>query len=388
MALWAQALLTGKLLKPETISQAWTPASLNDGEQAGYGLGWGIGRLEGHREVNHGGGHATGFTSFLGLYPEDRLGVVVLLNRGGANPGRIARRVAGLYVPELAPQPEQTARGRPTGNDRVPGDCLTKAADSWLEESRSTAEMWQVLEAQKTDIQTQLQTLGALQSLELLASVQVRRVSNVPIPRGFRQRHVDHLRDAGPKAQGRGFDQPRGGLIRTSGECGHAWSGIHTNTDLEELGPGRTGPQHSGDAGGARKNTQLGHGRTPHHRTPKSISGLNSTGHPSSILFQNHEMLHKLCVIDPARRDVRVRRRDGRGLPAGPRFPAARGRAQGEVIGPLTLPSQVFTNTTRHYWIYVPAQYDSRKPAALMVFQDGHAFCQPDGGLSHSECVR
>jgi enterochelin esterase-like enzyme len=50
------------------------------------------------------------------------------------------------------------------------------------------------------------------------------------------------------------------------------------------------------------------------------------------------------------------------------------GVPRGKVIGPLTLPSQVFTNTTRNYWVYVPAQYDAAKPASLMVFQDGHAF--------------
>ena len=55
------------------------------------------------------------------------------------------------------------------------------------------------------------------------------------------------------------------------------------------------------------------------------------------------------------------------------------GVPKGKVIGPLTLASQVFTNTTRNYWIYVPAQYDPKKPAALMVFQDGHAFVGPEG---------
>ncbi|MFO1460714.1 MAG: alpha/beta hydrolase-fold protein [Verrucomicrobiota bacterium] len=55
------------------------------------------------------------------------------------------------------------------------------------------------------------------------------------------------------------------------------------------------------------------------------------------------------------------------------------GVPKGRVIGPLTLPSQVFTNTTRNYWIYVPAQYDPKKPAALMIFQDGHAFVGPEG---------
>ncbi|EEF57640.1 putative esterase [Pedosphaera parvula Ellin514] len=51
----------------------------------------------------------------------------------------------------------------------------------------------------------------------------------------------------------------------------------------------------------------------------------------------------------------------------------------GKVIGPLTLASQVFTNTTRHYWVYVPAQYDAAKPACLMVFQDGQAFVSTNG---------
>jgi enterochelin esterase-like enzyme len=52
---------------------------------------------------------------------------------------------------------------------------------------------------------------------------------------------------------------------------------------------------------------------------------------------------------------------------------------KGKVIGPLTLASQVFPNTTRHYWIYVPAQYDPKQPADLMIFQDGQAFVGPTG---------
>lgn len=51
----------------------------------------------------------------------------------------------------------------------------------------------------------------------------------------------------------------------------------------------------------------------------------------------------------------------------------------GKVIGPTTLPSQVFPNTTRNYWVYVPAQYDGKTPASLMIFQDGHAFVNPRG---------
>jgi enterochelin esterase-like enzyme len=63
----------------------------------------------------------------------------------------------------------------------------------------------------------------------------------------------------------------------------------------------------------------------------------------------------------------------------GPDSQPHEGVPRGKVIGPLTLPSQIFTNTTRHYWVYVPAQYDGTSPASLMVFQDGHAFVNPEG---------
>jgi enterochelin esterase family protein len=56
------------------------------------------------------------------------------------------------------------------------------------------------------------------------------------------------------------------------------------------------------------------------------------------------------------------------------------GVPQGKVVGPLTLESKtVYPNTTRNYWIYVPAQYDGTKPASLMVFQDGHFFVNTKG---------
>ena len=42
--------------------------------------------------------------------------------------------------------------------------------------------------------------------------------------------------------------------------------------------------------------------------------------------------------------------------------------------------SKVFPNTTRDCWIYIPAQYDAAKPAALMVFQDGGAYVSETGG--------
>lgn len=41
--------------------------------------------------------------------------------------------------------------------------------------------------------------------------------------------------------------------------------------------------------------------------------------------------------------------------------------------------SEIFPGTERDWWIYVPAQYHSSKPACLMVWQDGHSRVTRDG---------
>src|SRR5437016_11583203 len=63
----------------------------------------------------------------------------------------------------------------------------------------------------------------------------------------------------------------------------------------------------------------------------------------------------------------------------GPDSLAQDGVPKGEVRGPFTLPSQIFSGTSHTYWVYVPAQYDASTPASLMVFNDGQAFMAPEG---------
>jgi enterochelin esterase-like enzyme len=41
--------------------------------------------------------------------------------------------------------------------------------------------------------------------------------------------------------------------------------------------------------------------------------------------------------------------------------------------------SGIYPGTVRDYWVYIPAQYDSSEPAALMVFNDGGGYARPDG---------
>jgi enterochelin esterase family protein len=65
----------------------------------------------------------------------------------------------------------------------------------------------------------------------------------------------------------------------------------------------------------------------------------------------------------------------------GPDSLVQEGVPQGKIVGPTTLPSEVFPGTQHTYWVYVPAQYDPNKPAALMIFNDGQAFIAEDGSV-------
>jgi len=51
----------------------------------------------------------------------------------------------------------------------------------------------------------------------------------------------------------------------------------------------------------------------------------------------------------------------------------------GKLSEKLTLRSQVYDGMLGDYWIYVPAQYDPQKPAAVMVFQDGSGYIDRKG---------
>lgn len=55
------------------------------------------------------------------------------------------------------------------------------------------------------------------------------------------------------------------------------------------------------------------------------------------------------------------------------------GVPQGNVTQYTWENSKIFEGTRRHYSVYVPAQYDGKQPAALMVFQDGHAYESTSG---------
>ncbi|MEO8063289.1 MAG: family 16 glycoside hydrolase [Pseudomonadota bacterium] len=57
------------------------------------------------------------------------------------------------------------------------------------------------------------------------------------------------------------------------------------------------------------------------------------------------------------------------------------GIPKGRLEGPFEFRSKIITGTVRRYWIWVPAQYNPKKPANVLVFQDGQRATNPNGSL-------
>jgi CubicO group peptidase (beta-lactamase class C family) len=110
-AKWDGALYGERLLKRTSLEQMWTPVKLNNGTTRPYGFGWAIGDKDGKRIVEHGGAWQ-GFVTYIIRYLDARLTVVVLTNLARANPGTIAKKVAGLYLPAQ----EEKHEAKPAGN--------------------------------------------------------------------------------------------------------------------------------------------------------------------------------------------------------------------------------------------------------------------------------
>jgi CubicO group peptidase (beta-lactamase class C family) len=97
MARFEAALLTGKLVKPETFLLMGTPLKPSDGSKDTYGLGLGVGELDGAKFVGHSGGQQ-GTSTMILMVPSRRLGVVVLANMDEVGASDLAKEIASMLL--------------------------------------------------------------------------------------------------------------------------------------------------------------------------------------------------------------------------------------------------------------------------------------------------
>jgi serine beta-lactamase-like protein LACTB len=139
LAKFASCLFAGgkagdeRLLKPETIERMFTPQFAGKDAKSGFGLGFYVDELDGHKRVGHGGA-IYGFATQWAVLPAEKLGVVITCSRDVAN-GAVNRLAddalrlmlaakAGKPLPEperAGPLPADEARrlaGRYRAGDR------------------------------------------------------------------------------------------------------------------------------------------------------------------------------------------------------------------------------------------------------------------------------
>jgi Beta-lactamase. len=113
MTTWAEFLMNGfttkdgkKLVSDKQIQQLWnlqisTPIALKnsyDSNFGGYGLGWFLTDVKGHKQVYHTGGLIGTVTQFT-LIPDMKLGIVVLTNQqSGAAFSTITNTIKDAYL--------------------------------------------------------------------------------------------------------------------------------------------------------------------------------------------------------------------------------------------------------------------------------------------------
>jgi CubicO group peptidase (beta-lactamase class C family) len=94
---FSSMLMAGEILSDQALEQLWTvppPTSVS------YAMGWSVGTLQGEFSIRKDGSQL-GANTYVRLFPELELGVVVLANRRNSEPGDLSIDIANAILPNL-----------------------------------------------------------------------------------------------------------------------------------------------------------------------------------------------------------------------------------------------------------------------------------------------
>jgi CubicO group peptidase (beta-lactamase class C family) len=136
LALWDRNFYTGEVGGQPFLDELHRRGLLSkaDGasEEIPYAGGLSHGQHRGLRTVAHGGAFV-GFRAELVRFPEQRLSVVCLCNRADANPSRLARQVAEVYLEDqMGPPEEEEGREDDDSSQAKPEISRAAPADKWF----------------------------------------------------------------------------------------------------------------------------------------------------------------------------------------------------------------------------------------------------------------
>ena len=94
---WIKALWTNKFISSTMQQRAWSRTQLDNGKIIDYGYGWHVEDFLGITHPFH-DGSSIGFRNSVGLFPENKLMVIVLTNRNEHDPIEEVHKISSLFL--------------------------------------------------------------------------------------------------------------------------------------------------------------------------------------------------------------------------------------------------------------------------------------------------
>ena len=101
MSKWVMNFYAHKVGDQQDIDQLTQRGRLTTGVQLDYALGIAVDKFHGQRRFQHGGADA-GYRTFVSVFPDLKMGVIVLCNLADVNSQGKADQVASLFIPDTA----------------------------------------------------------------------------------------------------------------------------------------------------------------------------------------------------------------------------------------------------------------------------------------------
>jgi serine beta-lactamase-like protein LACTB, mitochondrial len=105
LAKFGAAVMSGKLLRPETVRQMWTPQKTKDGKDTHYGMGWGKADLDGETIYAH-SGDQPGTRTSLFVIPARKMAFAVMINLENTDAPELNRNIGKIVVKAFGPAPK------------------------------------------------------------------------------------------------------------------------------------------------------------------------------------------------------------------------------------------------------------------------------------------
>jgi hypothetical protein len=134
LANWVRNFEEKRVGGAKVIERMLTKGVLNNGNPITYARGIQVLNYKGLKIITHNGADA-GFRSSLLYFPDQKFGVVVLVNLGSIQPWGLARKIADIYLADQLKQPEPGKK--PVKTVKIsPKKLKTFTGTYWLESSK------------------------------------------------------------------------------------------------------------------------------------------------------------------------------------------------------------------------------------------------------------